>query len=103
LTCTLLGLGNLGVIVTLELTSLVMNMFWTSIFLGHSPDLCFELEQIIHGYAISILIGLVGSVLVSATCSINFIMVVNTTSTFLFLLWQVSNVTYFTTIGTRWC
>lgn len=103
LTSTLLGLGSLGVIITLELTNLVMNMFWTSIFLGHFPDLCSKLEQIIYGYPISILIGLVGSVLVSITCSINFIMVVNTTSTFLFLLWQVSNVTYFTTILTCWC
>jgi hypothetical protein len=38
---------SLGVVITLELTSLVLNMFCTLIFLGHSLDLCFTLEYII--------------------------------------------------------
>jgi hypothetical protein len=37
---TLLILGGLYVVVALELTGLVLNIFYTSIFLGHSPDLC---------------------------------------------------------------
>ncbi len=37
---TLSGLGNLGVVATLELTGLVLNMLYTLVFLGHSPDLC---------------------------------------------------------------
>ncbi len=46
---TLSVLNNLGVVVALKLTGLVLNMFYTSIFLGHSLDLCSMLEQIIQG------------------------------------------------------
>jgi len=42
-------LGDLDVIVALKLTSLVLNMFCTSIFWGHFLDLCYTLEQIIQG------------------------------------------------------
>ncbi len=47
LTSTLLVLGGLSVIVALELTSLVLNILCTSIFLGHYLGLCSMLEQII--------------------------------------------------------
>jgi hypothetical protein len=47
LTKKLLVLGGLGDVMALELASLVLNMFYTSIFLGHSQDVCFMLEQII--------------------------------------------------------
>jgi hypothetical protein len=49
LTSTLLILNGLGVIMTLELTCLILNIFCTSIFFGHFLDLCFTLEQIIQG------------------------------------------------------
>jgi hypothetical protein len=49
LNSTLLVLGGLDFVVALELTSLFLNMFHISIFLGHSPNLCSTLEQIIHG------------------------------------------------------
>jgi hypothetical protein len=49
-TTTLIGtlsiLGDLDVVVALELTSLVLNMFCNLIFLGHSLDLCFMLQKI---------------------------------------------------------
>jgi hypothetical protein len=44
---TLLVLNSLGVIVALELTSLIMNMLCTLIFLGHYANLCFMLKKII--------------------------------------------------------
>jgi hypothetical protein len=46
LTITLTGtlLGGLGVVITLELIGLVLNMFYTSIFLGHFPNLCYALK-----------------------------------------------------------
>jgi len=34
-----LVLGGLGFIVALELIGLVLNMFWPSFFMGHSPNL----------------------------------------------------------------
>jgi hypothetical protein len=43
MTGTLLALGGLGVVVAFQPTSLILNMFCTSIFLGHSPYLCFTL------------------------------------------------------------
>jgi hypothetical protein len=55
LTGTLLSLGDLDV-VALELTSLVLNMFYTWIFLGHFPNLCSALKQITQGYWIDFLI-----------------------------------------------
>jgi hypothetical protein len=47
LSSMLLVLSGLDVVVTLELTGLDLNMFCTSIFLGHSPYLCSTLKQII--------------------------------------------------------
>jgi hypothetical protein len=47
LTSTLLVLGNLNVVIALELKGFVLNKFCTSIFMGHFPNLCFALEQII--------------------------------------------------------
>jgi hypothetical protein len=47
LTSTLLVLDSLGAIMALELTSLILNMFYTSIFLGHYLDLRSMLKQII--------------------------------------------------------
>jgi hypothetical protein len=44
---TLLVVDGLGVIMALKLTGLVLNILCTSIFLGHSLDLCSMLEQII--------------------------------------------------------
>ncbi len=46
---TLSILDSSCVVVALELTCLVLDMFYTSIFLGHSVDLCYVLEQIIQG------------------------------------------------------
>ncbi len=46
---TLSILSDLGVIVALKLTGLVLKMFCTSIFLGHSLNLCSMLKQIIQG------------------------------------------------------
>jgi hypothetical protein len=40
---TLSSLGGLCV-VTLELIGLVVNMFYTLIFLGHYPNLCFAIK-----------------------------------------------------------
>jgi hypothetical protein len=43
---TLSILGGLGAIMALKLTSLVLNMFNTSIFLEHFPDLCSMLNKL---------------------------------------------------------
>jgi hypothetical protein len=75
LTGTLSSLGGLGVI-TLELIGLALNMFYTSILLGHSPCLFLALEHIINGYQTCTLIGLTICVLVFVTSSINLTMVV---------------------------
>jgi hypothetical protein len=45
----LLVLGSLVVVMTLKPTCLVLNIFYTSIFLGHYLDICYTLEHIIHG------------------------------------------------------
>jgi hypothetical protein len=82
----------LGVVVALELTSLVQNMFCTLIFLGHSLDLCSTLEYIIQKYWTNILTSLTVCVLVHAINFVNMIMAIGTTSTFFFQLWQVSRV-----------
>jgi len=42
-------LGGLDAIMALKLTCLVLNMFCTSVFWGHFPNLCSTLEQIIQG------------------------------------------------------
>jgi hypothetical protein len=42
---TLLVLGGLNVVMALKLIGLVLNMFCTSIFLGHSPYLCSTLLE----------------------------------------------------------
>jgi hypothetical protein len=44
---TLLVLDGLCVVVALKLIGLVLNMFCISIFLGHSPNQCSMLKQII--------------------------------------------------------
>ncbi len=82
-------LGSLDVIVALELTGLVLNMFHTSIFLGHSPNICCTLEQIIQGYWTCIFLDLTGWVLIPTTNYVDLIVTIGTTNTFLFLLWQV--------------
>jgi len=46
---TLSVIGNLGDVMALELIGLVLNMFCTSIFWGHSSYLCYMLEEIIQG------------------------------------------------------
>jgi len=46
---TLLILDGLGVVMTLELIGLILNMFCTSILLGHSPNHCSTIKQIIQG------------------------------------------------------
>jgi hypothetical protein len=52
-TTTLIGMlpifGGLNFIVALKLTGLVLKVFYISILLGHFPDLCSTLEQIIQG------------------------------------------------------
>jgi hypothetical protein len=59
-------------------------MFYTSIFLGHSLDLCSALKQIIQRYYTCILIGLIGCDLVSTTNSVKFTMAVGIIGTSLF-------------------
>lgn len=71
---TLSSLSSLSVIV-IKVTSLVLNMFCTLVFLGHSLDLCSTLEQIIHWYWTNIIIGITSYDLVCAG-SLNPIMVV---------------------------
>ncbi len=82
LTSTLSSL-NFGVVV-LEPTSLVINMFCTSIFLRHSLNRCSALGLIIQGYYIGILVGLTCCVLVHALGSINLIVAIGISSISLF-------------------
>ncbi len=49
MTGTLLSLGDLGVVVALKLIGLVLNMFCTLIFLGHSLDPCLAIQQSMQG------------------------------------------------------
>lgn len=87
---TLSSLGGLAVVVTLELTCFVLNMFCTSIFLEHSLGLHKnKLYKDINKYE---LINLAGCVLVYAIGFVDLIMVVGTIGTSFFLLWQMSNV-----------
>jgi hypothetical protein len=88
LTSTLSSL-NFGVVV-LEPTSLVINMFCTSIFLRHSLNRCSALGLIIQGYYIGILVGLTCCVLVHALGSINLIVAIGISSISLFQFWHVS-------------
>jgi hypothetical protein len=69
---TLLILGGLGVVMALELTCLVLNMFCISMFLGHFPNLCSMLEQIIHGQQTCIFLDLTGWVFVPTFCRFNY-------------------------------
>jgi hypothetical protein len=55
----------------LKLTSLVLNMFCTSIFLGHYKNLCFMLKQIIQGKRAGIFPNLTGWFFVSAIGSVD--------------------------------
>jgi hypothetical protein len=88
LTSMLSIVGGLDAIEALKLTRLVMNMFCTLVFLGHSLDLCSTLEQIIQGSRTCIFLDLTGWVLVPTTNSINLTVVVGTTNTFFFFLYD---------------
>lgn len=85
LTSTLSSLDDLGATLV-ELIGLIINMFYISIFLGDSLDLCSALEQIIKGYQTCILIDLIGYDFVSTTNSIDLTMTVGTTGTSFFWL-----------------
>jgi hypothetical protein len=65
-------------VVVIKATSLVLNMFFTLVFLGHSLDLCSTLEQIIHWYSTNIITGIISYDLVCAIGSLNLIIVVGT-------------------------
>jgi hypothetical protein len=80
---TLSSLSGLGVVV-IKATSLVLNIFCTLLFLRHSPYLCSTLEQIIHWYQTSILIGITSCDLVFVIGSLDPIMAVCTIGTSLF-------------------
>jgi hypothetical protein len=81
LTSTLSCLGDLGVLAIVELIVLVLNMFFTLVFLGHSPFICSSFEHSIQGYWICILMGFIGHDLVFVTCYAYLIVAIGTTST----------------------
>ncbi len=82
--------GNLNVVVALKLKGLVLNTFCTSIFLGHYPNLCSTLKQIIQGQWIGIFLDLTNWVLVHAISFIDLTIMVGIIGTYFFLSWQVS-------------
>jgi hypothetical protein len=89
-TTTLIGtlpiLGNLDVIVALKLTSLVLNMFCTSIFLGHSPYLCSTLNKLHRDNEHVFFKNLTSWVLIPTIGSTDLNITIRTIGTSLFLL-----------------
>ncbi len=79
---TLLVLGGFGVVMALELIGLVLNMFFTSMFLGHFPNLCSMLEQIIHGQQTCIFLDLTCWVFVPTIGSVDLTIANGITSIF---------------------
>ncbi len=92
-TTTLIGtfssLGSFGIVIV-KLIGLILNMFCISIFLGHFLVLCSAFEHIIQGYWTCILTSLTCCVLVLATSFVDLIVVIHTTSTSFFQIYQVS-------------
>ncbi len=89
LTNTLLILGGLNVVVALKLISLVLNMFSTSNFRGHCPNLCSTRINYI-GIMTGIFLGLTSWVLIPTINFVYLTITIGTTGTSFFLLWHVS-------------
>jgi len=70
---TLSILSDLGVIVALKLTGLVLQMFCTSIFLGHSLNLCSMFKTNYTGITNKYFLDVIGWVFIHATsfCRLN--------------------------------
>ncbi len=88
---TFSSLGSFGVVIV-KLTSLVLNMFYISVFLGHFSILCSTFEHIIQGYWTCILTSLTCCVLVPVIGFVDLIVAIHTTSTSFSHIYQVSRV-----------